>query len=48
MKYANKIERPKCLNCGKPMRQKRDPIARRYTGYLWKCKCSKAVIMSIG
>lgn len=23
MKYANKIERPKCLNCGKPVKKHR-------------------------
>lgn len=48
MKYADSLQRPKCKNCGKLMKQKRDPIARRFTGYLWYCKCSPELILSIG
>ena len=39
----------KCLNCGNPMRQVKDSIAKKYTGYQWRCKCmNKGVIISIG
>lgn len=42
-------DKPICPNCHKPMRQVKDPIAKKYTGYLWRCKCmSKDTILSIG
>jgi hypothetical protein len=38
-----------CPNCGKPMKQVWDKIAKKYTGHLWRCSCmSKDTILSIG
>jgi predicted RNA-binding Zn-ribbon protein involved in translation (DUF1610 family) len=38
-----------CPNCGKPMTQVWDKIAKKYTGHLWRCSCmSKDTILSIG
>ena len=38
----------KCPNCGKPMTQVFDKVAKKYTGYSWHCSCmSKDTILSI-
>ena len=39
-----------CLNCGKPMRQVKDRISGKYTGYIWRCsKCMpKNMVVSVG
>ena len=39
---------PKCLNCGKKLKPVKDPKTKKYTGYLWRCKCSPGLIISIG
>ena len=43
-------KRLNCLNCGEPMRQVKDEIAKKFTGHLWRCeKCmSKGKVLSIG
>ena len=42
------INKHKCLNCGRKMIPVKDPKAKRYTGYLWRCKCMPDLIISIG
>ena len=43
------LKRVKCLNCGRKMIEVKDPIAKKYTGHLWRCKCMpKGMIISIG
>ena len=38
-----------CANCLRPMQQVKDPIAKKYTGHLWKCKCMpKNLVLSVG
>ena len=39
----------RCFNCGKKLKPVKDPIAKKYTGYLWRCKCMpKDANLSIG
>ena len=44
------VRKVKCLNCGKEMYECFDNIAKKYTGYLWNCKCSgnKNLKLSVG
>jgi len=39
---------PKCKKCGRKMIPVKDPKAKKYTGYLWRCKCMPGLIISIG
>ncbi len=29
----------KCINCGRPLKEVKDKIAGKKTGYVFKCKC---------
>jgi len=42
------MKKPKCLKCGKELISVTDPIAKKKTGYLWKCSCMPELIISIG
>ncbi|MCK4307292.1 hypothetical protein KAW50_03580 [candidate division WOR-3 bacterium] len=48
MKKKKKIK--KCLNCGAKLIEAKDSIAKKYTGYLWRCpKCTpKNKVICIG
>ena len=41
-------KKPKCLHCGRKMVEAYDSVAKRFTGYQWKCKCVPNKILSIG
>ena len=38
----------KCLNCGKPLKEIKDPITKQKTGHLFTCKCMPNIGISIG
>lgn len=40
---------PKCPRCKKPMKPQYDPIAKKITGYIWRCKYDHSnLVLSIG
>ncbi len=41
-------KRPICENCGKKMIPVYDNVAKRVTGYQWRCPCMPGVYVSIG
>lgn len=43
-----KFQIPRCHTCGKGMKPQVDRIAKKVTGYLWKCKCMESFLMSVG
>lgn len=44
-----KMTKEKCLNCGREMKQVKDPVTGTFTGHLWRCKCMiKNTYLSIG
>lgn len=40
--------KPRCLNCGKILEEVIDPIAKKKTGYLFKCRCMPGKIIAMG
>jgi hypothetical protein len=43
------LAKHECLNCGQPMQPQYDSIAKKVTGYLWKCDCMpENIVLSIG
>lgn len=38
----------RCLNCGRILEEVIDPIAKKKTGYLFKCRCMPGKIIAKG
>lgn len=45
---TRKSTTPKCLKCGKSMREIKDKVEKRYTGKLWRCSCMPKKTIKIG
>ena len=48
MKPFTKDGKPICANCGKPMKLAYDRIAKKKTGFDWRCPCSPGLRLSVG